>query len=203
MSIRYVRQVFFKGLIAVLPVAATIYIALWLVSGFEAIFSPLLRSLLTDSGYIPGMGVAVGLVGIFVLGLVLQAILARRVWSFGELMLSQTPLISQVYQALKQVVAYASGSEQPQGSSVVLVKFGAGSARMLGLVTQENVEFGSASGEEDLVAVFLPWSYQIGGITVLVSRDTIEPVNLTPQEAFRFSLTAGVSVTEPPGPDAV
>ena len=41
--------------------------------------------------------------------------------------------------------------------------------------------------------MFLPLSYQIGGITVLVPRDALEPVDLTPQEALRFSLTAGVS----------
>ena len=199
MKIRYVRQIFLKGLVAVLPIVATIYIAIWLISSFESIFSPILRNLLPESLYIPGMGVVVGLVGIFLIGLVLQMILARKVWDLGELLLSRTPLISQLYRAFKQVVSYIGGTDQPKGSTVVLVSLGVPKVRMLGLVTQSNVRLGPEQREQDLVSVFLPWSYQIGGFTVLVHRDSIQPVDLTPQEALRFSLTAGVSQGDAPG----
>jgi uncharacterized membrane protein len=193
MTLRYVRQIFLNGLIAILPIAATAYIAIWLITGFEAMFSPLLRRLLTEDGYVPGMGVAVGIAGIFLLGLVLQAILAKRVWTLGELLLSRTPLISQLYQSLKQVIGYVSGSAQPEGTAVVLVTFGAQNTRMLGLITRDRVGFSSATQDDELVAVFLPWSYQVGGFTILVPRDAIERIDLTPQEALQFSLTAGVT----------
>lgn len=196
MNTRYVRQIFLKGLIAVLPIAATTYIASRLIGGLEALFSSLLRTFLPDSWYLPGMGLVLGLTGIFLVGLVLQAIFARKVWNLGELVLSRMPVVSQLYRALKQVISYVSGTTAPKGSAVVLVNLADSNVRMLGLLTQDNLGFGLDQAEQGLVAVFLPWSYQLGGITVLVQRKDIEPVDLTPQEALRFSLTAGVSRKE-------
>ena len=142
------------------------------------------------------MGLVLGLTGIFLVGLVLQAIFARKVWNLGELVLSRMPVVSQLYRALKQVISYVSGTTAPKGSAVVLVNLADSNVRMLGLLTQDNLGFGLDQAEQGLVAVFLPWSYQLGGITVLVQRKDIEPVDLTPQEALRFSLTAGVSRKE-------
>jgi uncharacterized membrane protein len=38
-------------------------------------------------------------------------------------------------------------------------------------------------------------SYQIGGYTALVPRSSVQPVDMTLEEAMRFTLTAGVSAS--------
>src|SRR5690606_26229927 len=77
-------------------------------------------------------------------------------------------------------------------SSVVLVTLQDG-VRMIGLVTRENLKtVADGAGEED-VAVFLPWSYQVGGITVYVPRSRLTPLDMTVEQGFRFAFTAGVS----------
>lgn len=192
MKLKDVRHVFFRGLVAVLPIAVTIYVVVWLVRGIESIFSPILARLLPEGLYFPGMGVVVGLGGIFLVGVLLQALLARKVWDLGELLLSRMPLVSQVYDALKQVISYLGDTEQPRGGAVVTVTLGDSGTRVLGLVTQENLGFLAEPAAAGTVAVFLPWSYQVGGFTILVPRDAVEPVQLTTQEAFRFCLTAGI-----------
>lgn len=196
-TMRFVRQVFLRGLVAVLPLAATIYLLIWLASSFESLLGPMLRLLLPEDVYLPGMGVGAGLIAIFLVGLALQGWLGRRIWALGELIVDRTPLVRPIYGAVKQVVSYVGGTEQPQGRTVVTVGFDELPVRLLGLVTREDVTFLSQELEEGLVAVFLPWSYQIGGFTVYVPRSALEPVDLTPQQALRLSLTAGVTTEEP------
>jgi uncharacterized membrane protein len=194
MKINEFRGIFIKGLIAVLPIAATFYLMLWLITSFEAFFGSILQYALPESAYVPGMGVAAGLVGIFLVGLLMDAWLGRRLWALGERVVDRMPLVSQIYGAVKEIVSYIGGSEQqPRGKAVVTIKFGDPPVRMLGLVTLEELAFLPQTPGDELIAVFLPWSYQIGGFTVYVPRSAVEKADLSAQEALRISLTAGVT----------
>ncbi|HSG65718.1 MAG TPA: DUF502 domain-containing protein [Gammaproteobacteria bacterium] len=197
MSTRTVRSIFFSGLIAVLPAIATIYLVVWLVMGFEAALGTVLRYALPAERYVPGMGLLAGLGVVFVVGLAMQAWLGRELWNLGEKLLRRMPLVSQIFGAVKEIVTYVSGSAQPSGNAVVAVKLGEPPVRMLGLVTRDSLEFLDSAPGDEQVAVFLPWSYQVGGFTVFVSRRLLEPVDLTPREALRLSLTAGVMQKAP------
>jgi uncharacterized membrane protein len=188
-----VNRVFLKGLLAVLPVAVTVYLVVWLATTFESMFKPLLTQLLPENAYVPGMGVAMGLVTVFVVGLMLQAWFMRRLWQWGEKLLDRMPLVRQVYRALKELVDYLGGEEQPGGSTVVMLRYGEPSMRLLGLVTRDAVDYGPQDAKEPLVAVFLPWSYQVGGFTVYVPRSSLDKIDLTREQALRLAITAGVS----------
>jgi uncharacterized membrane protein len=190
---RYIQRVFLKGLIAIIPVAVTIYLVIWLASGFEAMFGSAIEYLLPTGSYVPGMGLVMGVLLIFFVGLMLQTWFTRQLWELGEKLLDRMPLVRPVFGSLKQVVAYMSGAEQPKGNRVVMVSLGDPPLRMLGLVTQERLEFLAKNEVDETVAVFLPWSYQIGGFTVFLPRSALVRVDLTPQEALRLALTAGVT----------
>ena len=47
-------------------------------------------------------------------------------------------------------------------------------------------------GGEDLVAVYLPMSYQIGGYTIYLPRSRVIETDLTVEQAMRIVLTGGV-----------
>lgn len=192
-SLRYVYRVFLKGLFAVLPLAVTIYLIVWLATTFESLFQPLLSRLLPDNYYVPGMGVGMGLIGVFVVGLMLQAWFMQRLWQWGEKLLDRMPLVRQVYGMLKQLVDYLGGDEQPEGSTVVMVRVGEPPVRLLGLVTSNEVDYGPQDVDEHLVAVFLPWSYQVGGFTVYVPHAAVEKLELSREQALRLAISAGVS----------
>jgi uncharacterized membrane protein len=195
---RYIQQVFFKGLIAVIPVVVTIYLIVWLALGFEALFGAVIEYLLPAGAYVPGMGIAVAVLLIFGVGLMLQMWFTRRLWEWGELLLDKMPLVRLVFSALKEVMTYVGGGAgQASGSRVVMVSIGDPPMRMLGLVTRERFELAGAGEQDDTVAVFLPLSYQIGGFTVFVPRAAIVRVDLTPQEALRLAMTAGVTTSQP------
>ncbi len=54
----------------------------------------------------------------------------------------------------------------------------------------------SASPRRDLIAVLLPWSYRVGGITVFVPRSAVERVNPSVREALKLVLTGAVGKSE-------
>lgn len=193
MAVRRIRSIFLSGLVAVLPIMATIWLVIWLVTGLESFLGSMLRYIVPASSYVPGMGLAVGIVGVFLVGLAMQAWLGRELWGLGERILRRMPLVSQIFGAVKEIVSYVSGSEQPNADTVVAVKIGDPPVRMIGLVTRESLSFLPSEAGDDQIAVFLPWSYQVGGFTVFVPRSAVETVALKPQEALRLALTAGVT----------
>jgi uncharacterized membrane protein len=197
---RSVYRVFLRGLLAVLPVAVTVYLVFWLATTFESLFQPVLTRLLPGNDYVPGMGVVMGLGTVFVVGLMLQAWFLRRLWQWFEKLLDRMPLVRQVYRALKELVDYLGGEEQPGGSTVVMLRYGDPPMRLLGLVTRDAVDYGPQEAEEPLVAVFLPWSYQVGGFTVYVPRASLDEIDLTRDQALRLAITAGVSAEPHTGP---
>jgi uncharacterized membrane protein len=94
-----------------------------------------------------------------------------------------------------------------QGSDlqrVVLVPFGPG--KILGFVTAESGEMLRRSGTSgETIAVYLPMSYMVGGYTIFLPRDLVEPTALSVEEGMRIALMGGVRSTAPvvqerPGP---
>ena len=54
-----------------------------------------------------------------------------------------------------------------------------------------------ADGVDDLVAVYLPMSYTVGGYTLFVHRHDIEPIGLSVEAAMRLVLMGGVQGAAP------
>jgi len=67
-----------------------------------------------------------------------------------------------------------------------------GPGKLIGFVTQEHAKTLGIGGGEDLIAVYLPMSYQIGGYTLYVSRSKVHETDLTVEQAMRIVLTGGV-----------
>jgi uncharacterized membrane protein len=191
---RRISRAFFTGLAAVLPILITVYLLLWAAGLAESVFSPPLRRVLPNS-YRPGMGVAVGLVLILLLGLVLQAWIARALFGWGERLLHRMPVVAVVYGAARDLIRFFSDPNRKSFTRVVLVTMGDTNFRQIGFVTREDFRgcpegFGGA----DVVAVFLPNSFETGGVTALVPRSAVQFVDMPFHEALRFALTAGLSV---------
>ena len=73
---------------------------------------------------------------------------------------------------------------------VVTLDFGFG--MLIGFVTQEHANTLGIGGGEDLVAVYLPMSYQIGGYTIYIPRSRLVETDLSVEQAMRIVLTGGV-----------
>lgn len=184
---------FLRGLGVVLPIALTAYLVVWIARTAEALLSPLFLLLVPDRYYIPGSGLVLAIVLIYVVGLMVQLFVIERLVRLGQRILARTPLVKSIYNAINDFVSYFSRRPAEDVSTVVSVRLDE-EISVMGFVTDPNPVRMSADGDtEDRVAVYLPMSYQIGGYTLLVPRERIKPLALGAEEAMRLVLTAGVT----------
>lgn len=178
------------GFITVLPVVLTIYLLYWLVVSSEQTMGAVLRYLLPGVTYFPGMGTLIGLVVVFLVGLLMKAVLVRQLFAFGEDLLYHLPIIKTVYRAMRDLFDFFSPKQDTFGRVVIVDIAG---MEIIGFVTQENRErLPEAFRDSDSVLVYLPMSYMIGGYTMLVPREKTRPCKMSMDEAMRFALTAGI-----------
>ena len=186
------------GLLTILPVVVTIAILVWLASSLEAMLGGLLAWLLPEGTYRPGMGLAASLLLILALGIVMSTWLAQQLFNYFDRQLLRVPVLSGLYGAVKDVTALFSPENKNQFSSVVAFTLPGSDARVIGFVTRSDCsDLPAGLNGPDLVAVYLPMSYQVGGYTLFLPRDQLSPVDMPTADALRFSLTAGVTRATP------
>jgi len=194
---RYVTNIFLKGLGAVLPVVLTLYLVYWIGSTLENLLRPVIVFATPRGYYWPGMGLGVGVVLLFCVGLIVDAWIVRRLFRLGESLLERIPLVKSVYGGLRDFMTYFARMQNKQDlKTVVAVRLG--ETRLIGFITGEEEQNGlpGNTGLSELVSVYLPMSYQIGGYTVYVRRENLEPIDMPVEDAMRVILTAGLSQGE-------
>lgn len=188
------RHIFFRGLITLLPVAITIYILYAGVLIVENFLGSVLRAVLPT--YIPGLGFLLTLLLIFAFGLMLNNLVMGGVLQHFRKWAFKFPLVKTVYSPLRDLMNLFSKKGQKDLKSVVLVNLGGMQA--LGLVTRESfkdIEILQPHAK-DKVTVYIPWSYGVGGLTFLVPRSSITPVDLPVDRALSLAITAWIKTHE-------
>ncbi len=186
-------KLFLQGLLAILPIALTLYAIYWLGTTAESALGRLITLFVGDS-YRPGMGLLAGFVLVFVFGILLRVWLFRKVFNFAEDLFARIPGIKSIYGSVRDLVGFFDSTKKKDFDKTVMVSFGDGHTRLMGMITREDFSnLPSGIGDQGTVAVYLPMSYQLGGFTVMVSKDRIQPVDMKVDQALQFLLTAGVS----------
>jgi uncharacterized membrane protein len=186
-----------KGLVAVLPIGLTVYVVYWLAVTAERLFSSLIRIFLPESVYWPGLGLLTGVIVLYFVGLAVNAYVVGRALRLSDKLFARIPVVKTIYLAIRDFMRFFPSSGQGSDlQRVVLVPFGPG--KVLGFVTAESdhmLRRSRAAGET--IAVYLPMSYMVGGYTVFLPRDLVEPTSLSVEEGMRIALMGGVRSTAP------
>jgi uncharacterized membrane protein len=186
-----------RGLGVALPFALTIYFVYWSISNIEWLMHEALKNIGVGALYLPGMGVVVFLGILLGLGLVARLLVFQSLLALIEQAFEQIPLIKSVYTAIRDFMEFLSGDNRASGEVVSLDVAG---HRMLGIVSDTDSPAAlkeAADSEEDIVGVFLPMSYQLGGYTVYVPRSRLSPMDMDAESAMRYIMTAGIGRTRP------
>jgi uncharacterized membrane protein len=194
---KYLNQIFFKGLIVVLPITLTFYLLIWASINVESIFGSGLELLLGQKIYFPGLGIIVTIIFIFLVGLLVNNYITGRFFAWLTQLLEKVPLIKAIYNPLKDLMALIPGrnSDKNKPQKVVLVNFDHLGVEALGLVTREDLDELKVAGENK-VSVYIPFSYMLGGMTVIVARDKIRKVDIPVDQALKLSVTAWIKANE-------
>jgi uncharacterized membrane protein len=182
------------GLVTILPVVLTLYLLYWLAVTAESVLGGMIKLVLPESVYWPGMGLIAGLLVVFVSGVLMHAYVVQRIFARVEQLFYHMPLIKSVYGAIRDFFNYFSPTSKKEFEQVVAVSIGSTGMQAIGFVTQAIPEqLPEGLREKDKILVYMPMSYMIGGYAVLMPRSAVRPLDMSMEEAMRFILTAGVT----------
>lgn len=181
-----------RGLVTVIPVAATIYVVVWLAVSAEWLVGLAVQAFIPDEWYRPGMGLALALPLLYGVGWAVNHWLLRAFIDVTEWILSRTPLVNKIFNAVQDVISYFGKDRQENFDQVVSMELAG--VTVLGLVTRHDLnDLPVGLRANDRVAVYIPGSYQIGGFTVNVLRERLTAVDMTVEDALRYAVTGGMS----------
>lgn len=181
---------FFRGLLAVLPLALTVYVLVLFLGWVESVALWVLRPLI-GSFYVPGMGLVFGVLIIVGIGAVLSRPQVRAALTLIELPFTKLPVVKSIYSSLKSFSDYFAPGSKSGNQQVVVLRMPGHELEVVGLVTRRgfgDLPAGFLPGER--VAVYLPMGYMIGGYTVFVPASWVTPIAMSVEEAMRSSLIA-------------
>ena len=188
---KFLSKTLLSGFITLLPVVLTVYLLYWLGVSSETVMGNALRYILPENTYFPGLGMIAGVTVVFIVGLMMNAYLVRKLFSFGEALLYRLPLIKSIYRAFRDFFDFFKPNKEGLGQVVAVTING---MELVGFVTQEDPQrLPPSFRDRDSVLVYLPMSYMVGGYTLLVPRSDLRPLQMTRDEAMRFVLTAGIT----------
>jgi uncharacterized membrane protein len=191
--LRKLRSALLRGLVVVLPIGFTLWLLWWLGSSTEALLRKLILLVIPPEHYLPGMGIVVAVVLLLAAGTIFNALLVQSALASWERMIERIPVVKTIYGASRDFMKLLpAGGQRRDLSRVVLAQFG--EAQIIGFVTRDDAsELGIVEPDRDLLAVYFPMSYQIGGYTALLPRSRIVTLDLPVETAMRMVLTGGLS----------
>ena len=184
---------FLQGLLFVVPIAITLWVIiksiLWIDSllPFQIpIHVPGLPNI-----QIPGLGLLTIFVFVAMVGFVSEKYIRNPLFSYLEKWMEKAPLVKLIYSSVKDLVNAFVG-EKRRFNKPVLVKLNKESdINRIGFITQEQLK--DLGLEDEMVAVYLPFSYSFAGELIIVPRSNIRPLTASGTDAMKFIISGGVT----------
>jgi uncharacterized membrane protein len=194
---RLLLRPFIKGSMVLLPLLVTVWLVWSVLSSLNDLGVQVLQLLHADLLLFPGMGVVVMLLLLLVVGLAFQLNPISWVYEYVEDTFLRMPVVKTLYGAVKDFAAMFDG-DKPQAQQVVLVDM-PNVGQLVGFVTSKNIPEPVKvleGNHDDLVAVYMPMSYMVGGYTLFLPEERLTHVDWSVEDAMRFAVTAGISQSQ-------
>lgn len=188
-----ISKTFIKGLIAIIPITLTLYLLFWLAGTAELVLGNIFKFFFPDSWYVKGLGFVLGLVVAYFFGGFLESRTFRNLFNNFEELVIQIPIVKSIYTTIRDFSSLFSSENRGKFKQVVLVNVPSGNGQQIGFITVSDFEEVLHTFiADDQIAVYLPFSYAIGGNTVIMSRKNVVEIDMSVEDAMRFIATAGV-----------
>lgn len=142
---------------------------------------------------IPGLGIVVSALFIFITGFLITNFAGRRLVAWGESWLERIPLVRSIYSALKQVTETVLSPDKKSFRQVVLIEYPRKGIWIIGFQTSNSPEeFNQLSGEK-LLTIFIPTTPNptSGFIIMVPEKDTIK-LDMDVEDALKMVISLGV-----------
>lgn len=206
------RKYFLTGLLVWAPLAITIWVITWGLGALDGVFGSVmsaimavmpeaLRPALADFRNIPGLGIVLVLLVIFLTGMFAANMFGR--WALGQSdrLLTNIPIVKSIYSSVKQVSDTLFSSNGNAFRKALLVQYPREGAWTIAFLT------GAPSGEVaahlpgDHVSVYVPTTPNpTSGFFLMLPRAQVVELDMSVDEALKYIISMGVVTPDRPTP---
>ena len=192
-----IRNSFFTGIIVALPIAVTVWVIVKLVDFTDKAIKPLIPPQLNPDTYlpftVPGIGIIVSIVAIWMLGALATNFFGSRLLRFGESLLSRVPLVRTIYGTMKQIVVTMANQKDQAFKEVCLLEYPRKGLYAIGFITTDLKGAPQKHLKEGYVCVFVATTPNpTSGVLVFVKRADLKILDMTPEEGAKMIISGGM-----------
>jgi len=193
----WLRTIFVSGLLAILPVGATVYILLLLyrmIDSFVGKNTPFGSTIERALGsWIPGLGIIMTLLLILLIGFIVRSVLGRGVHYYFERIFFWFPGVRKMYITLKQFTsALLNRSSTSSFQQVVMFEYPKEGINVLGLVTNEDLGKLQDATDADCVLVYTPTAPNpLSGYMLIIPKRLLTYVDMPVEDALSMVVSSG------------
>ena len=181
-----IKRRIFAGLIALMPIMATYWIIKLLFEFLDRLAQPLLAVIGIQ---IPGLGIILTILFIFIIGLFVTNVLGRTILKWSEIIVARVPIVITIYNSIKQITGAFSGSTAKSFQRVILIEYPRRNLWTMAFVTNE-----SKNKKGDIFYhLFVPTTPNpTSGVFIIVpKKDAIHP-NISVESGLRTIVSGGI-----------
>ena len=188
------RRDFLAGLLVFVPVGFTILGVLWIINQLDQLVLPrIFRAIGMEAHQPPVVGTVATLCVILLAGALTRSFIGRGLIAIWERFIDNVPIARSLYSVVKQFMQAVVGSGQASSfDRVVLVEYPRRGLYTYAFVTGERGPV-SPGMPSHLVKIFVPSTPNpTTGYYLLVPKEDLIETTLTPEEAFKLIVSAGI-----------
>ena len=181
-----IKRRIFAGLIAIVPIAVTFWILKFLFIFLDGFAAPLLKQVDIE---IPGLGIILTLLFIFILGILITNVLGKTIFSWGEKILDKLPFVNTIYNTIKQITSAFSSSTVKSFEQVVFIQYPRKGLWTMCFVTNQSKN----ENGESFYHVFVPTTPNpTSGVFIIVpQKDAIHP-EISVEDGLKAIISGGI-----------
>lgn len=184
---------FFQGLLFTVPIAVTLWVLFHAILWIDSLLP--FQIPIKVPGFpdfeIPGLGLLAIFVLVSTIGFLGTKYIRNPFFAYIEKVIDKAPMAKLIYTSVKDLISAFVG-EKKRFNHPVMVKLEKNSdAYRIGFITNDDLT-GIGMGQE-MVAVYLPFSYSFMGELIIVLRENVKPINSSGTHMMKFIISGGVT----------
>ncbi len=190
------RKFIITGLLIWVPLGITILVIKLLVDLLDnsiLLLPPAWRPEALFGFNIPGLGIIISALVIFLTGFVLTNFAGRRLINWSENILDRIPLVRSIYSAVKQVTVTILSTDNDTFNEVLLIQYPRKGVWTLCFKTGDSPKSFEQVTEKELITVFVPTTPNpTSGFILFVPRSEVKKIDLDVEDALKLVMSLGV-----------
>lgn len=192
-----IRRYFISGLLVWLPIWVTILVIKFVVDILENTISALPVQYQPEAlfgRHIPGVGVVITLLVIFLTGVIVANFLGRKVVAVWDAMIGRIPLVRSVYSGTKQVMQTLFSSDGQSFRKVFLVEYPRAGVWTVAFQTGDATkDIHDLTKQKQMLSLYVPTTPNpTSGFLLMVPRENAIELDMSVENALKFVISLGV-----------